>query len=79
MWYGFISLVQFCFKGRVIQGTQTIDLFPMAGGRFHINSVLRRSKRVGSEGDASSFSVGFPSFAVYNNGDKGEASEVFYP
>lgn len=32
MWCGFISLDQFRFKGRVIEGTQTLDLFPMAGG-----------------------------------------------
>ena len=27
MWCGFISLDQFRFKGRVIEGTQTLDLF----------------------------------------------------
>ncbi|KAK6923611.1 hypothetical protein RJ641_011915 [Dillenia turbinata] len=31
MWCGFISLDQFRFKGRVIEGTQTLDLFSMAG------------------------------------------------
>lgn len=42
MWCGFISLDQFRFKGRVIEGTQTLDLFSMAGGFFRIKSVLGR-------------------------------------
>jgi hypothetical protein len=42
MWCGFISLDQFRFKGRVIEGTQTLDLFSMAGGLFRIKSVLGR-------------------------------------
>lgn len=40
MWCGFISLDQFRFKVRVIEGTQTLDLFSMAGGFFRIKSVL---------------------------------------
>lgn len=42
MWCGFISLDQFRFKGRVIEGTQTLDLFSMAGGFFRIKSGLGR-------------------------------------
>ncbi len=42
MWCGFISLDQFRFKGRVIEGTFPLDLFPMAGGFFRIKSVLGR-------------------------------------
>ena len=40
MWCGFISLDQFRFKVRVIEGTQTLNLFSMAGGFFRIKSVL---------------------------------------
>jgi hypothetical protein len=40
MWCGFISLDQFRFKVRVIEETQTLDLFSMAGGLFRIKSVL---------------------------------------
>nr|QWQ49876.1 hypothetical protein [Zelkova schneideriana] len=80
MWCGFISLDQFRFKGRVIEGTQTLDLFSMAGGLFRIKSVLG-GRRIGSRGDAyaSSLSIGFPPFAVSGEGDKGEAPNMFYP
>lgn len=84
MWCGFISLDQFRFKGRVIEGTQTLDLFSMAGGFFRIKSVLGRPGKtdwIGSRGDAyaSSLSIEFPSFAVSGEGDKGEAPNMFYP
>lgn len=38
-------------------------------------------RRIGSRGDAyaSSFSIGFPSFAVSGEGDKGAAPNMFYP
>lgn len=42
MWCGFISLDQFRFKGRVLEGTQTWNLFSMAGGLFRIKSGLGR-------------------------------------
>jgi hypothetical protein len=66
-------------QGRVIEGTQTLDLFSMAGGLFRIKSFLGR--RIGSRGDAytSSLSIGFPSFAVSGEGDKGEGPNMFYP
>lgn len=82
MWCGFISLDQFRFKVRVIEETQTFDLFSMAGGLFRIFSVLgSQGRRIGSRGDAyaSSLSIGFPSFAVGGEGDKGEAPNMFYP
>ena len=69
-------------QGRVIEGTQALDLFSMAGGFFRIQSVLgRQGRRIGSRGDAyaSSLSIGFPSFAVSGEGDKGEAPNMFYP
>ena len=67
-------------QGRVIEGTQTLDLFSMAGGLFRIKSVLG-GRRIGSRGDAytSSLSIGFPSFAVSGEGDKGEGPNMFYP
>ncbi|KAL8108833.1 hypothetical protein AgCh_025071 [Apium graveolens] len=70
------------FKGGLIEGTQALDLFSMAGDFFHIQSVLgRQRRRIGSRGDAyaSSLSIGFPSFAVSGEGDKGEAPNMFYP
>ena len=69
-------------QGRVIEGTQTLDLFSMAGGFFRIKSVLGgQGRRIGSRGDAyaSSLSIGFPSFEVSGEGDKGEAPKMFYP
>lgn len=38
-----------------------------------------RERRIGSRGDASSSSIGFPSFAVSVEGDRGEAPSMFYP
>ncbi|GER47778.1 disease resistance protein [Striga asiatica] len=63
-------------KERVIEGTQTFYLFSMVmvgvcwGGQ---------GRRIGSRGDAyaSSLSIEFPSFAVYGEGDKGEAPNNF--
>lgn len=55
MWCGFISLDQFRFKGRVIEGTQTLDLFllySMAGGLFRIKSVLGRPGKDGLDREA---------------------------
>lgn len=43
---GFISLNQFKFKVRMIEGTQTLDLFFMAGGFFHIKSVLGKLGKI---------------------------------
>jgi hypothetical protein len=82
MWWGFISLDQFRFKGRVIEGT-----------RLYISSLWRevyfvsrvcwggQGRRIGSRGDAyaSSLSIGFPSFEVSGEGDKDEAPNMFYP
>lgn len=53
MWCG--SLDQFRFKGRVIEGTQTLDLFllySMAGGFFRIKSVLGRPGKDGLDREA---------------------------
>lgn len=69
-------------QGGVIEGTRALDLFSMAGDFFRIQSVLgRQGRRIGSRGDAyaSSLSIGFPSFAVSGEGDKGEAPNMFYP
>ena len=52
MWCGFISLDQFRFKGRAIEGTQTLDLFSMAGGFFRIKSVLGRPGKDGLDREA---------------------------
>ena len=57
MWCGFISLDQFRFKGRVIEGTQTLDLFLiifliMAGGFFRIKSVVGRPGKDGLDREA---------------------------
>ena len=52
MWCGFISLDQFRFKGRVIEGTQTDDLFSMAGGFFRIKSVVGRPGKDGLDREA---------------------------
>lgn len=55
MWCGFISLDQFRFKGRVIEGTQTLDLFllySMAGGLFRIKSVVGRPGKDGLDREA---------------------------
>lgn len=57
MWCGFISLDQFRFKGRVIEGTQTLDLFLLYGGRFLSYQECvgeARERRIGSRGDAYS-------------------------
>lgn len=55
MWCGFISLDQFRFKGRVIEGTLTFDLFllySMAGGFFRIKSVVGRPGKDGLDREA---------------------------
>ena len=63
------------------------------GPRLSISSLWRevsfvsrvcwggQGRWIGSRGDAyaSSFSIGFPSFSVYGEGDKGEAPNMFYP
>lgn len=57
MWCGFISLDQFRFKGRVIEGAQTLDLFLLYGGRFISYQECvgeARERRIGSRGDAYS-------------------------
>lgn len=57
MWCGFISLDQFRFKGRAIEGTQTLDLFLLYGGRFISYQECvgeARERRIGSRGDAYS-------------------------
>ena len=41
MWCGFISLDLFRFKGRVIEGTQTLDLFSMVGGLYSLRHPSR--------------------------------------
>ena len=58
---------------------------PLYGGRF-LSYQARvcwggQGRRIGSRGDAyaSSLSIGFPSFAVSGEGDKGEAPNMFYP
>jgi len=84
MWCGFISLDLFRFKGRVIEGTQTLDLFSisMAGGFFRIKSVLGRPGKtdwIERRCLCLFFMIGFPSFAVSGEGDKGEAPNMFYP
>lgn len=74
------SLSQFRFKGRVIEGTQTLDLFSMATGLFRIKSVLGRPGKDGLDREAMPMPpIGFPSFAVSGEGDKGEAPNMFYP
>ncbi|KAK7385457.1 hypothetical protein VNO78_31178 [Psophocarpus tetragonolobus] len=70
MWCGFISLDQFRFKGRVIEGTLTFDLFllySMAEGFFRIKSVVGRPGKDGLDreamptllagGEAAAFSI----------------------
>lgn len=54
------------------------------GGRFLSYQRVcwgGQGSRIGSRGDAygSSLSIGFPSFAVSGEGDKGEAPNMFYP
>lgn len=54
------------------------------GGRFLSYQECvgeAREDGLGSRGDAygSSLSIGFPSFAVSGEGDKGEAPNMFYP
>lgn len=68
-------------QGRVIEGTQTLDLFSMAGGLFRIKSVLGRPGETDwiERAYTSSLSIGFPSFAVSGEGDKGEGPNMFYP
>lgn len=70
-------------QGRAIEGTQTLDLFSMAGGVSFVSIVFwgGQGRRIGSRGDAyaSSLSIGFPSFAVSGEGDKGEGPNHFVP
>ncbi|YP_173443.1 hypothetical protein NitaMp105 (mitochondrion) [Nicotiana tabacum] len=68
-------------QGRVIEGTHTFDLFSMAGAFVSRVCWGGQGRWIGSRGDAyaSSLSIGFPSFSVYGEGDKGEAPNMFYP
>ncbi|GLT66629.1 hypothetical protein SLA2020_389850 [Shorea laevis] len=52
-----------------------------AGSSLSTSSGSSQGRRIGSRGDAyaSSLSIGFPSFAVGGEGDKGEAPNMFYP
>ena len=84
MWCGFISLDQFRFKRRVIEGTQTLALFSMAGGLFRIKSGLGRPGKtdwIERRCLCLFFIDRIPiiSFAVSGEGDKGEAPNMFYP
>lgn len=84
MWCGFISLDQFRFKRRVIEGTQTLDLFSMAGGFFRIKSGLGRPGKtdwIERRCLCLFFIDRIPiiSFEVSGEGDKGEAPNMFYP
>ncbi|KAK7341340.1 hypothetical protein VNO80_24266 [Phaseolus coccineus] len=51
IWCGFISLDQFRFKGRVIEGTQTFDLFSILCF-FCIKSVVGRQGKDGLDREA---------------------------
>lgn len=82
MWCGFISLDQFSFKGGWSRGPR-LEISSLWREVSFVSRVFwgGQGRRIGSRGDAytSSFSIGFPSFEVSGEGDKGEGPNMFYP
>ena len=79
MWCRFISLDQFRFKGGGSRGPR-LYISSLWREVFFVSRVCwgGQGRRIGSRGDAyaSSLSIGFPSFEVSGEGDKGEGVRI---